>query len=261
MSTLDLAVIGNCSYSALIDRQGRIVWSCLPRFDGDPVFCSLMNGDDEEFGFFDFEIQDLARTEQHYLHNSAVLVTTLFDRHGAAVEITDFAPRFKQLGRVYRPIMVVRQIRPVIGSPRISVRLRPAADYGARRPEITHGSNHVRYVMPTITLRLTTDVPISYVLDEVPFVLDEACTLILGPDETLNKPIADAGRDYREQTGGYWREWARYLSIPFEWQDAVIRAAITLKLCAFEETGAIVAAMTTSIPESKRPERQGDKLT
>jgi len=258
MSTLDLAVIGNCSFSALIDRRGRIVWSCLPRFDSDPVFCSLMNGDEEEFGFFDFEIENFARSEQHYLNNSAILVTTLFDRHGAAVEITDYAPRFKQLGRVYRPVMMVRQIRPVIGSPRIRVRLRPAADYGARRPVLTHGSNHVRYVMPTVTLRLTTDVPVSYVLDEIPFVLEEACTLIVGPDETLNQPIADAGRNFREKTNEYWREWTRYLSVPFEWQDAVIRAAITLKLCAFEETGAIIAAMTTSIPEAPDSGRNWD---
>ena len=258
MSTLDLAVIGNCSYSALIDRRGRIVWSCLPRFDSDPVFCSLVNGDEDEFGFFDFEIENFARSEQHYLFNSAILVTTLFDRHGAAVEITDYAPRFKQLGRVHRPVMVVRQIRPVIGSPRIRVRLRPAADYGARRPEITHGSNHVRYMMPTVTLRLTTDVPVSYVLDEVPFVLEEACTLIVGPDETLTQPIADAGRNFREKTNEYWREWTRYLSVPFEWQDAVIRAAITLKLCAFEETGTIIAAMTTSIPEAPDSGRNWD---
>ena len=258
MNTLDLAVIGNCSCSALIDRQGRIVWSCLPRFDGDPVFCALLNDDNDEYGFYDIEIQDFARSEQYYLQNSAVLVTTLFDRHGAAVEITDFAPRFKQLGRVYRPIMVVRQVRPVIGSPRIRVRLRPAADYGARRPDITHGSNHIRFVMPSLTLRLTTDVPISYVLEEVPFVLEEPCTLLLGPDETLNQPIADAGRDFREHTNEYWREWARYLSVPFEWQDAVIRAAITLKLCAFEETGAIIAAMTTSIPEAPDSGRNWD---
>ena len=258
MSTLDLAVIGNCSFSALIDRRGRVVWSCLPRFDSDPVFCSLLNGDEEEFGFFDFEIENFARNEQHYLYNTAILVTTLFDRHGAAVEITDYAPRFKQLGRVYRPVMMVRQIRPVIGSPRIRVRLRPAADYGARRPDLTHGSNHIRYVMPTMTLRLTTDVPVSYVLDEVPFVLEEACTLIVGPDETLNQPIADAGRNFREKTNEYWREWTRYLSVPFEWQDAVIRAAITLKLCAFEETGAIIAAMTTSIPEAPDSGRNWD---
>ncbi len=258
MSSLDLAVIGNCSYSALIDRRGRIVWSCLPRIDGDPVFCSLLNGDADEFGFYDIVIENFARSEQYYLHNSAILVTTLFDSQGAAVEITDYAPRFKQLGRVYRPVMVVRQMRPVIGSPRVRVRLRPAAEYGSVRPHVTHGSNHIRYVTPTALLRLTTDVPVSYVLEEVPFVLEEPRTLILGPDETLNVPIADAGRDFRENTNEYWREWTRYLSVPFEWQDTVIRAAITLKLCEFEETGAIVVAMTTSIPEAPNSGRNWD---
>jgi GH15 family glucan-1,4-alpha-glucosidase len=266
MSNLELAVIGNCSYSALIDRRGRILWSCLPRFDGDPVFCSLLNGadaadngqDDDGIGFYDIRIDDFARSEQFYLNNSAVLVTTLYDSHGSAVEITDFAPRFKQLDRFYRPVMIIRQIRPVIGNPRIRIMLRPAADYGAHRPDITHGSNHIRYVSAANTLRLTTDVPISYIVEEVPFVLEEAYTLILGPDETLTRPIAEAGRDFREKTNDYWREWSRYLSIPFEWQDAVIRAAITLKLCSFEESGAIIAAMTTSIPEAPGSKRNWD---
>jgi hypothetical protein len=144
MSSLDLAVIGNCSYSALIDRQGRILWSCLPRFDGDPVFCSLLNGangdggaqDENGFGFYDIRIDDFARSEQYYLNNSAVLVTTLFDSHGSAVEITDFAPRFKQLERFYRPVMIVRQIRPVIIRGRGSaVRARGTAyaDFGSGR--------------------------------------------------------------------------------------------------------------------------------
>ena len=259
MSNLDLAVIGNCGYSALIDSRGRIVWSCLPRFDGDPVFSSLINDDDEDGrGFFDVTIDDLARSEQRYLRNSAILVTTLFDSHDSAVEITDFAPRFKQFGRSYRPIMVVRQIRPAAGNPRIRVRLRPTVDYGSRVPDVTHGSNHIRYVMPAMTLRLTTDAPVTYVLDEVPFVLEEACTLILGPDESFDRPVGEAGRSFRENTDEYWREWARYLSVPFEWQEAVIRAAITLKLCSFEESGAIVAAMTTSIPEAPDTGRNWD---
>ncbi len=259
MSNLDLAVIGNCSYSALIDSRGRIVWSCLPRFDGDPVFSSLINDDDEDGrGFFDVTIDDFARSEQRYLRNSAILVTTLFDSHDSAVEITDFAPRFKQFGRSYRPIMAVRQIRPAAGNPRIRVRLRPTVDYGSRVPEVTHGSNHIRYVMPAMTLRLTTDAPVTYVLDEIPFVLEEACTLILGPDESFDRPVGEAGRSFRENTDEYWREWARYLSVPFEWQEAVIRAAITLKLCSFEESGAIVAAMTTSIPEAPDTGRNWD---
>ena len=260
MSNLDLAVIGNCSFSALLDRQARIVWSCRPRYDGDPVFCALLDGGEaaRDYGFFDVEVEDFARSEQRYLHNTAIVVTTLYDTHGSAIEITDFAPRFKQLGRVYRPVMIVRQVRPVIGTPRIRVRLRPAVDYGAGRPEITYGSNHIRYIIPDATIRLTTDVPVSFILQEVPFLLEEPHTLLLGPDETLLRGINETGRDFAERTAEYWQEWCRYLSLPFEWQEEVIRAAITLKLCSFEESGAVVAAMTTSIPEAPGTERNWD---
>lgn len=260
MTDLNLAVLGNCSYGVLMDDRARIMWSCLPRFDGDPAFCALLNGDadDQSSGVYAVDIVDFARSEQYYLHNTAIIATTLYDTHGSAVEIIDFAPRFKQLGRIYRPVMVVRQVRPVIGTPRIRVRLRPFADYGGRLPDKTHGSNHIRYVMPQLTLRLTTDMPISYILQEEAFVLETDGVLILGPDETLNRPIAEAGREFREKTAEYWREWCQFLSIPFEWQDAVIRAAITLKLCSFEETGAIVAAMTTSIPEAPGSGRNWD---
>ena len=260
MSTLDLAVIGNCGFGALVDRRGRVVWSCMPRFDGDPVFCSLLNGngDDEKFGFFDIVLEDFERSEQNYLHNTAIVVTTLYDSNGSAVEITDFAPRFKQYGRVYRPLQMVRRVRPLSGSPRLTVRLRPVCDYGASRPERTNGSNHIRYITPAMTLRLTTDASVTYILDEVPFVLEEPFTLILGPDESLTQPIDETAREFFEMTSEYWIEWVRYLSLPFEWQDAVIRAAITLKLCNFEETGALIAAITTSIPEAAGSQRNWD---
>lgn len=260
MSNLNLAVIGNGSFGALINRQARIVWACLPRFDSDPVFCSLMDGgeDASDHGYFTIDIEDFARSEQCYLHNSAIVVTTLYDTHGSALEITDFAPRFKQYGRTYRPEMIIRRIQAVIGNPRIIVRLRPAMEYGARQPEVTHGSNHIRYVIPNATIRLTTDIPVSFVLKEVPFVVEQPMTMILGPDETLSGGIGDTGRDFVERTAEYWREWCSGLSIPFEWQEEVIRAAITLKLCTFEESGAVIAALTTSIPEAPGSQRNWD---
>lgn len=257
MSTLDLAVVGNCSFGALIDREARIVWSCVPRFDGDPVFCALLDQGGEK-GVFEIRLDGLARVEQRYLRNTAVLVTTLYDGNGSALEVTDFSPRFKQHGRTYRPVMVLRQIRPVAGIPRIRIRLRPTGEYGAGAPEITHGSNHIRYVLPSGTLRLTTDVPISFLLEEVPFVVEEEFTLLLGPDESLTRPVAEAARTFREETVSYWREWTRGLALPFEWQEEVIRAAITLKLCSFDETGAVIAAMTTSIPEAPDSGRNWD---
>lgn len=186
------------------------------------------------------------------------MITTLYDEHGGVVEITDFAPRFKQYGRIYRPMSLVRHIRPRKGVPRIRIRVRPTYDYGRARPETTRGSNHIRYVMPDLTLRITTDGPVTYLLEEVPFVLDRPVTMLMGADESLTQPVAETGRAFHEKTDEYWREWCRYLSLPFEWQEAVIRAAITLKLCSFEESGAIVAAMTTSIPEAPGSGRNWD---
>lgn len=258
MNDLSLALIGNCSYGALIDKQGRVVWTCLPRFDRDPVFCSLLANGDASEGVFEIELADLDRAEQSYRGNSAILETRLYDNNGGAVAITDFAPRFKQYGRAFRPTMLVRRVTPLAGSPRIRVRLRPRHDYGARAPEITRGSNHIRYVMPELTLRLTTDGPVSYILEELTFLLEAPLDLILGPDETIPSAISEVTRELLEKTDSYWRDWCRNLSLPFEWQDEVIRAAITLKLCSFEETGAIVAAMTTSIPEAPDSGRNWD---
>ena len=186
------------------------------------------------------------------------MVTRLYDESGAIVEVTDFAPRFQHYGRSFHPTAIVRQVKPLRGLPRVQIRLRPAYEWGAGRPEVTRGSNHVRYVTPSLTMRLTTDAPISYVVNEVPFLLEDPLTLYLGPDETLDRAVPDVGREFYERTQEYWLDWSRHLAIPFEWQDAVIRAAITLKLSSFEETGAIVAAMTTSIPEAPSSGRNWD---
>jgi len=146
VTSLDLALIGNSSVAALIDASGTIVWSCLPRFDSDAVFCSLLRdarGADDH-GFFEIELADFARAEQAYIAHTPILKTRLFDRHGSGVEITDLAPRFEQFGRLFCPVMLMRQVRPISGSPRIRMRIRPACEYGARRPATTWGSNHVR---------------------------------------------------------------------------------------------------------------------
>ncbi len=259
VSSLNLGLIGNCCISALIDECGHVVWSCLPRFDGDPVFHALVGAPaaaaDE--GVFAIDLEDLQETEQHYVANTAVLKTTLIGRSGM-IEITDFAPRFKWRERSFRPQMIVRRVRPVSGSPRIRIRVRPRFEYGAVGPTPTFGSNHIRYCADGQTLRLTTDAPIDYVMRDVSFLLDGEINLILGPDETLANGVVDTAKSFEERTTAYWRSWTHRLALPFEWQDAVARAAITLKLCSYEPTGAVVAAMTTSIPEAPHTQRNWD---
>ena len=101
-----------------------------------------------------------------------------------------------------------------------------------------------------MTLRLTTDAPLDYILQETTFNLNGQVNLVLGPDETLSNSPMVIARKFEENTESYWRTWSLRLALQPEWQDAVVRAAITLKLCSYEPTGAIVAAMTTSIPEA-----------
>ena len=258
-SSLDLGIIGNCTYGALVDSSARVVWCCLPRFDADPVFCSLIDDDaNARAGFFAVDLLGAVRTEQRYAANTAILETTIEDREGNRIVVTDFAPRFQTRGRTFRPTTLVRRVRPDRGSPRVRIRVRPRFNYGARAPDVTHGSNHVRYAHTSQALRLNTNAPIAYVLDETPFLLEEPVSLLLGPDETLAGGVEETAREFEEKTATYWRRWTRRLALPFEWQEAVTRAAITLKLCAFEETGAIIAAMTTSIPEAAGTGRNWD---
>lgn len=255
--SLDLGLVGNGTFGALFDARARLVWSCLPAFDGDPAFCALLSPH-EGHGDWSIELEDFERSEQSYIENTAILRTVLFDRHGAAIEITDFAPRWRQHERFYRPVMLMRRVRLLSGSPRIRVLLRPLADWGARAPDSTWGSNHIRFVLPEFTLRATTDMPIRLLREGLPFVLDRDLHFILGPDETLTQPLPEFVRDGLHRTTAYWREWVRYLSIPLDFQEAVIRSAITLKLCQYEESGGIIAAMTTSIPEAADTERNWD---
>ncbi len=261
MASLDLALIGNGTIGALVDPEAEINMACFPRFDGDPMFCSLLKartGQRDDVGFFAIELLDRVRCEQRYVQNTPVLVTRLTDSTGGAVEITDLAPRFEHHGRVFCPTMIVRRVQRLAGHPRLRVRCRPAQNYGQPLSTTTYGSNHIRYVGNSLVLRLTSDVPVTSILEENAFFLDDAVTLILGPDETLQERADDVGKRFLAETIAYWREWVRSLAIPFEWQDAVIRAAITLKLNVFEDTGAIIAAMTTSIPEAAGSSRNWD---
>jgi len=260
ISSLDLGLVGNCRIGALIDGSGEIVWSCLPRFDGDPVFCALMKEHDpgEGFGYCAIDLVDLVDRDQSYLANSAVLVTRLTDVKDAVIEVTDFAPRFLQYGRVFAPVMLIRHIKRIRGAPRIRLRMRPSHGYGSHQCAITYGSHHIRYVAPDWVLRLTTDASLTAILEEKTFFLEDRITLIFGSDETIAENIGQLFRRFLDETLAYWYEWVRDIGIPFEWQDVVIRAAITLKLNTFEDTGAIVAAMTTSVPEAPDSGRNWD---
>ena len=258
MPDLELWPIGNCQVSGLIDRAGALVWGCVPRVDGDPVFCSLLNGDQGDAGVWRFELDGQVSASQSYIRNTPILVTRLEADDGSAVEVLDFAPRYEGKGRMYRPVAFGRIVRPIAGNPRIKVVLKPLKNYGAEVAEATSGTNHIRYLVGPQALRLSTDAPVGYVQEQRTFRVEGDTHFFLGPDEPFVGNLREEIRRMEQSTRKYWQHWVRSLATPFEWQDEVIRCAITLKLCQHEETGAIVAALTTSIPEAAHSERNWD---
>lgn len=261
-ASLELWPIGNCQVSALIDRAGRYVWGCIPRVDGDPAFSSLLDdaprSGEGAYGFWEIDLEGAVQTTQSYLRNTPILVTNHVDADGNAVEIIDFCPRFKRNGRMFRPVAFIRLVRPVAGSPRIRVRLRPSTNWGGAQAATTRGSNHIRYLLGDGAVRLSTSAPVGWIEDERLFRVERPLHFFLGPDESFSEDISAATEAMLDRTVEEWRHWVRGLATPHEWQEAVIRSAITLKLCQHEETGAIVAAMTTSIPEHANSGRNWD---
>ena len=257
-ANLELSPIGNCQVSALVDEEGGFVWGCIPRVDGDPVFCSLLNGQERDQGVWRFELEGQVSATQQYIRNTPILVTRLEAEDGSALEIYDFAPRFERSGRMYRPVAYIRIARPVAGAPRLRVRLAPMKNYGEALAETTQGTNHIRYLLGEQAMRLSTDAPVGYIVEGRSYRVESDQHFFLGPDEPFVGNIRSELRRMEANTRKYWQLWVRGLHIPLEWQAEVIRAAIALKLCQHEETGAIVAALTTSIPEAPGSQRNWD---
>lgn len=261
MSSLDLWPIGNCQVSALIDRKGRFVWACAPRVDGDAVFSALLSGAQDQAdaaGLWEISLEGAVSIEQSYLRNTPILASIHTDASGNSIEVIDFCPRVERSDRTYRPVAFARIVRPISGSPRIRVRLRPTHAWGRTDVDRVIGSNHIRYGAAGWSLRLSTTAPVGMVMEERAFRLEKPLHFFLGPDESFAGTLGPTVDGMLADTATGWRHWVRGLAIPPEWQDVVIRSAITLKLCQHEETGAIVAALTTSIPEHAGSQRNWD---
>jgi GH15 family glucan-1,4-alpha-glucosidase len=258
MASLDLALIGNGRIGALIDAQGSLVWCCFPRFDGDPVFCSLLAGEHpaNANGTFTIELENAERIEQEYLPNSPILVTRLHDHAGNAVEITDFCPRYETGNELFCPPLVVRQLRALAGRPSVRVRLSPASNYGCAQRHASAEGDRVTYSGEP-SLCLAANVPIEPIVDAIPFFIQDTIWLAFGERNATAAALKEMP-GMLDSTKEHWLVWSRNLQVSGEWADAVVRAAITLELNVYQPTGAIIPAVTTSIPEAPNTGRTWD---
>jgi GH15 family glucan-1,4-alpha-glucosidase len=252
----ETGIIGNCGFLAHVNKNTNIDWLCWPRFDSTFIFGGLL--DKKKGGEFNIRPEGAYTSNQCYLENTNVLITDITLANGESYRVTDFAPRFFEHQRYYKPLMLIRKVEAIEGSPRITVKCSPVSDYGETKLTVNRGSNHIQFLGGDERIRLTTNIPISYVFDEQAFVLNEVKYLVLTYGEPLEAPLISTAERFLNETTSYWRKWIKHSSIAGFYQPFVIRSALALKIHQYEDTGAIIAASTTSLPEFPGSTRNWD---
>ena len=149
---------------------------------------------------------------QRYLPNTNILETT-FQTSTGSFRVIDFAPRFLQFGRAFRPTQLIRIVEPIEGTPRIAVVCEPRLGWSKERPPVVQGSHHVRFEGFASQLRLTTDIPISY-LGGQPFTLTGRHHLVLSWGAPVEEPLAPLCERFWNETARYWQHWVKRCDIP-----------------------------------------------
>ena len=254
--TYDYGIVGNCAFLAHVGMDTNVAWLCWPRFDSSFIFGGLL--DEQKGGEFSVRSPSKSFTSrQYYLENTNVLCTEIEDENGA-FRVTDFAPRFYQYDRHFRPLMLVRKIEPLSGTPRVKVTCEPRGDYGNIKPTKNQASNHIRFMGLDAEVRLTTNISLTYMMENQYFVLNDTRYLVLTYGAPLEAAVESTCESFFQKTVAYWRHWVKSTSIKQFHQKEVIRSALVLKIHQYEDTGGIIAAATTGLPESPGSGRNWD---
>lgn len=254
--TYDYGLIGNCSFQAHIHKNTNIEWMCWPRFDSSFIFGKML--DSKKGGEFSIQPSgEILKSNQYYLENTNILCTEITCEEGQ-YRVTDYAPRFNQYDRYFKPLMVIRKVEPLEGRPKVKVTCKPVGDYGNLTPSQYEGSNHIEYLGLEKEVRLTTSFPLSYIVQDRFIVLNDVKYIAFTYGAPLEAGLATTCEKFLDRTKRYWRGWVKNLSASNFHQAAINRSALVLKIHQYEDTGAIIAAGTTSLPEAPGSGRNWD---
>ncbi|WP_179352548.1 glycoside hydrolase family 15 protein [Winogradskyella vidalii] len=251
MNNLDYGIIGNCRSAALVSKNASIDWCCLPKFDSASVFAKLL--DDTIGGSFGFEVEEGYTTDQFYQENTAILITR-FSKGNDVFEVVDFMPRYyKTNGTYHSPPEFIRYLKYVSGQPELKVAYNPKLEYAkgvtstyVKDDFIVSLNNEDTYD----TLFLYTDLDKETVINGNNIVLGGDHFFLVGYNEKLFVPnLKYASLEY-ERTKVYWLNWLERTPTYKKFNEQISRSAMTLKLLSYDKTGAVLAAATTSLPET-----------
>lgn len=259
MKTLDYGLIGNCHSAALISKSGSLDWCCLPNFNSASVFAKLL--DSNKGGHFSFEVDDTYTISQKYLWKTNILCTT-FASEAHAFQVIDFMPRYREEnGSFYMPPDIVRFVYLLKGNPKMKVYYKPKLDYAR---EETFTENH-RYYLKSFTkkgkydsLYLYTSLGLDEVLNGEEITLSKNEYFLVGYHEKLREQNLERAYLKFQRTKTYWMNWSESTTKFPYYDEQINRSALVLKGLSYQKTGAVLAAVTTSLPETVGEVRNWD---
>ena len=248
---LNYGIIGNCKSSALINEDSSIDWCCLPQFDSSAIFCKII--DNHIGGSFKIEADESYIITQQYINNTAI-VRTNFKNEKNEFEVLDFMTRYKLDDQnFYSPPEIQRLINPITGLPKIKVLYNPTLEYANGKTKTYEKEDFIVSVFDEAsyeTLFLYTDIEKKKILENKEFELSKSVYLNLSYNEKIDLPSLSKSEEEFKKTQEYWLNWCKKSPSFKSYNKEITRSSITLKLLTFEKTGAVLAAATTSIPET-----------
>ena len=248
---LNYGIIGNGASGALISRDGSVDWLCLPHFASPSVFAKIL---DPNAGSLGIKVKEDVSIKQSYLENTNILKTH-FETDEWAFEILDFMPRYQKVsGSYYYPPELTRIIKPLRGTPEFVVEYNPRLEY-SKDETITH--NKGTYLISILeneeqydALYLYANIPFGSIINRETITLSSTVFITISYNEKLDHTdLEKAWYDF-DLTKAYWLNWVQRTKEFSYYNKEIRRSALTLKLLSYDKTGAIIAALTTSLPET-----------
>jgi GH15 family glucan-1,4-alpha-glucosidase len=251
MENLNYGIIGNCKSAALISENGSIDWLCLPKFDAPSVFARLL--DKNKGGSLSIEPEKLLSIGQQYIERTNLLCTRYICEDGV-FEIIDFMPRYKnEKGVAYAPPEVVRIFNRISGAPKFRIKYDPKLEYGLHDTAITTNKRYIKAATkkgPYDSLYFYSDFDQNSILHNEVISLTESKFILVSYNQKLLKQTIHKAKLIMERTKVYWLNWSERTTTYKKYNEEINRSALTLKLLSYQKTGAVLAALTTSLPET-----------
>ncbi|MGM1056704.1 MAG: glycoside hydrolase family 15 protein [Bacteroidota bacterium] len=259
MKNLDYGIIGNCKSAALVSKTGSIDWCCLPHFNSAGIFSKLL--DEKIGGSFSVDVTDDYNITQEYLWQTNI-VSTVYDNGEHAFQLIDFMPRYmREDGTYYSPPDIIRFFRLLKGKPVLKVKYDPRLEFSLEK---TYSDNKGDYIKSYTqdgkydSLFLYGSFDLDKVLNYSEITLEENAYMLLGYHEKLITQNLDRSYLKFQRTKMYWMNWSEKTTKYSQYNNEILRSALVLKALSFEKSGAVLAAVTTSLPETIGEERNWD---